>query len=123
MADYFEQTIVQQTIPNEDMTPLERLLLSRIFGCEADGDGWYFFADQGPSTMIRVTRAELESALASSPDVESAAHFHVIEQIAVADQEAAEIDLDLSGTSWEFFFQDIVKRSRTLAQGNRMSFS
>ena len=39
MADYFEQTVVQQTIPNADMTPLERLLLSRIFECEPDGDG------------------------------------------------------------------------------------
>ena len=27
MADYFEQTVVQQTIPDADMTPLERLLL------------------------------------------------------------------------------------------------
>ena len=45
MADYFEQTVVQQTIPTADMTPLERLLLSRIFECEPDGDGWYFFAE------------------------------------------------------------------------------
>ena len=31
MADYFEQTFVQQSIPETDMTPLERLLLTRIF--------------------------------------------------------------------------------------------
>ena len=115
MADYFEQTVVQQTIPTADMTPLERLLLSRIFECEPDGDGWYFFAEQSPSTMIFATRAELEAALASSPDVESAAHLYVTEQLAAADADATEIDLDLSGTSWEFFFQDIVKRSTTLA--------
>jgi galactokinase len=29
--------------------------------------------------------------------------------------DAVEIDLGLSGTSWEFFLQDVVKRSRTLA--------
>jgi hypothetical protein len=115
MADYFEQTVVQQTIPDADMTPLERLLLSRIFDCEADGDGCYFFAEQSPSTMIFATRAELEAALASSPDVESAAHLYVTEQFAAADADGPEIDLDLSGTSWEFFFQDIVKRSKTLA--------
>ena len=115
MADYFEQTVVQQTIPIADMTPLERLLLSRIFECEPDSDGCYFFAEQGPSTMILATRTELEAALASSPDIESAAHLHVTEQLAAADADAAEIDLDLSGTSWEFFFQDIVKRSKTLA--------
>ena len=64
--------------------------------------------------MIFVTRAELEAALASSPDVESAAHLYVTEQLAAANADASEIDLDLSGTSWEFFFQDIVKRSKTL---------
>ena len=115
MADYFEQTVVQQTIPEADMTPLERLLLSRIFDCEPDGDGWYFFAEQSPSTMIFATRAELEEALASSPDIESAARLYVIGQLAAADAGATEIDLDLSGTSWELFFQDIVKRSKTLA--------
>jgi hypothetical protein len=115
MADYFEQTVVQQIIPTTDMTPLERLLLSRIFDCEADGDGWYFFAEQSPSTMIFATRAELEVALASSPDVESTAHLYVTERFAAADADGPEIDLDLSGTSWEFFFQDIVKRSKTLA--------
>lgn len=115
MADYFEQTVVQQIIPTADMTPLERLLLSHIFECEPDCDGWYFFAEQSPSTMIFVTRAELQAALASSPDVESAAHLYVTEQLATANADATEIDLDLSGTSWEFFLQDIVKRSRTLA--------
>jgi hypothetical protein len=115
MADYFEQTVVQQTIPTPDMTPLERRLLSRIFECEPDGDGCYFFAGQSPSTMIFATRAELETALVSLPDVGSAAHLYVAKQLAAADADATEIDLDLSGTSWEFFFQDIVKRSKTLA--------
>ena len=31
MADYHTPTVVQQTIPNDDMTPLERLLLTNIF--------------------------------------------------------------------------------------------
>jgi hypothetical protein len=115
MADYYEQTVVQQTIPIADMTPLERLLLSRIFECERDGDGLYFFAEQGPSTMILATRAELEAALASAPDIESAAHLYIGEQLARAEPGTAEIDLDLSGTSWEFFLQDAVKRSSTLA--------
>jgi hypothetical protein len=115
MADYFEQTVVQQIIPDADMTPLERLLLSRIFDCESDRTGWHFFAWERPSLMIFATRAELEEALASAPDIESAAHLCVTEQLAAVDAEASHIDLDLSETSWEFFFQDIVKRSRTLA--------
>ena len=42
MADYHSPTVVQPTIPNADMTPLERLLLTRIFEAEPDGDGLYF---------------------------------------------------------------------------------
>lgn len=114
MADYFEQTVVQQTIPDEDMAPIERLLLSRIFECERDGEGWRFFAEQSPSTMVFATRAEIEGALAVSCDTETAAHACVTEQLATGDPNAADVELDLSGTSWELFLQDIVKRSRTL---------
>src|SRR5262249_49607285 len=42
-------------------------------------------------------------------------HLCVTEQLAAAEADAMEMDVDLSGTSWEFFFQDIVKRSTTLA--------
>lgn len=114
MADYFEQTIVQQTIPDEDMTPIERLLLSRIFECERDGDGWYFFAEESPLTMIVARRSEVEAALSASHDADSAAYAYVTEQLAATDPDDTEVDLDLSGTSWEFFLQDIVKRSKTL---------
>jgi len=114
MADYFEQTVVQQSIPETDMTPLERLLLSRIFQSERDGEAWYFFAEDNPCTMIHATRAELAEALASSPDRDSAAHRYVAERFVAVSADTVEIDLDLSGTSWEFFLQDIVKRSQTL---------
>jgi hypothetical protein len=114
MADYFAPTVVQQIIPDADMTPLEKLLMSRIFDFERHGEGWYFFAEQNPRTMFFVTRTDLEQALASSPDPATAAHRCVTEQLAHADADAGEIDIDLSGVSWEEFFQDIVKRSKTL---------
>ena len=121
MPDYYQQTVVQQTIPDSDMTPLEQLLLSNMFTAERDGDGWYFFAEENPSVVITVTRRELEQALAASPDDGSAARACVSEQLAAAGTGAAEIDLDisdasldLSGTSYEFVFQDIVRRSKTL---------
>lgn len=121
MADYYQQTVVQQTIPDSDMMPIERLLLSNIFIAERDADGWYFFAEENPSVMITMARRELEQALAASPDDRSAACACVNEQLAAPGTGAAEIDLDisdasldLSGTSYEFFFQDIVRRSKTL---------
>lgn len=97
------------------MTALERLPLSRIFQSERDGQAWYFFDEDNPSTMIRTTRAELAEALALSADHDSTAHRYVTKKLAAVSAEADEIDLDVSDTSFEFFLQDIVKRSPTLA--------
>lgn len=118
MADYYTPTVIQQTIPDADMTPLERLLLSHIFDAERDGDGWYFFSEQGPADMLYLERAALEVALASSQSAgDSAANTFVKEHL--PDSQSGEplpshLDLDLSTTSWEFIMQDIVKRSPTL---------
>jgi transposase len=114
MADYFEHTVIQQVIPDADMTSLERLLLSRIFDSERDGDGWYFFAEQSPTEIVVVPRPDLARALASSPDMDSTAYRYVTEQLADIRPDVNEIELDFTGTPWETFFQDIVKRSGTL---------
>jgi hypothetical protein len=108
------QTVVQQIIPDADMTPLERLLLPRIFESEPDGDSWYFFAEESPSTMIVVDLAKLDAALAASQGAISTAQAYVADRLDEVEPDEGEIDLDLSGISWEYFFQDIVKRSRTL---------
>lgn len=100
------------------MTPLERLLLSHIFDAERDGDGWYFFSEQGPADMLYLERAALEVALALSQSAgDGAANTFVKEHL--PDSQSGEplpshLDLDLSTTSWEFIMQDIVKRSPTL---------
>jgi hypothetical protein len=77
MADYFSPTVIQQKIPNGDMTPLELLLLSNIFSTERDGDGWYFFAEESTSDVISVGRAELETALAASKHIEIEANVYI----------------------------------------------
>jgi hypothetical protein len=76
------------------MTPLERLLLSRVFNSERDGQAWCFFAGNNPCTIVHATRDELMDALASSPDRASAAHRCVTERLAEVGADAAEIDLD-----------------------------
>jgi hypothetical protein len=114
MADYYSPTVVQPTIPDADMTPLELLLLSNIFEAESDGDGWYFSADECPADMIWLNRTELEAALAESRNVESEANTYIEKCLADAPDGEAEIELDLSITSWEFLFQSIVRRSATL---------
>ncbi len=78
MADYYTPTVIQQTIPDADMTPLERLLLSHIFESQRDGEGRYFFSGSGPADMIVVERAALEAALAASEvDVDNTANRFV----------------------------------------------
>ena len=114
MADYFMPTIIQQTIPDADMTPLERLLLSHIFESEPDRDCWYFFSEQGPASMIAVERPELEDALAKSAAIESGANSFVTEELAKCAATDSVIDLDITITSWEYLFQDVVRRSKTL---------
>lgn len=115
MADYFTQVVVQETIPNADITPLERLLLTQMFSAEPDGDGLYFFAADAVSDMITVERHALESALAQSLALgESHAVAYVAARLSDQDEDDSHIDLDMGGTSWEFFLQDIVRRSTRL---------
>lgn len=118
MADYYTPTVIQQTIAEADMTPLERLLLSHIFESECDGEGRYFFAYSGPAEMFMVERAALQTALAASElDVDNTANTFVRKLLADLKDEELQgryLDLDLSETSWVFIFQDIVRRSSTL---------
>lgn len=118
MADYHTPTVIQQTILDIDMTSLERLLLSNIFETERDGEGWYFFSEQGPADMILAERAALETALAESQvPAENVANTLVKEHLLKlqgAGLDAQLVDLDLSMTSWESILQDIVRRSPTL---------
>ncbi len=114
MADYFTQTVVHQSIPEGDITPLERVLLSHIFSAAADQEGIYFFSEQGPSDMLWLPRGELERALAASQAVESGANGFIRSQLVKLKADTTEVDLDMSEPGWPFLFQDIVRRSSTL---------
>jgi hypothetical protein len=114
MADYFSPTVVQPTILNADMTPLERLLLMQIFESESDGDGLYFFAEIMPAEQIELPIEALRTALAASDGVASETATFVLDHIKNIGEGDSDVEFDLSITSWEFIFQDIVKRSATV---------
>ena len=114
MADYFSPTVVQPTIPNADMTALERLLLTHIFESEPDGDGLYFFAETSPNDQIELPIAELRAALASAEGVASETAAFVQGQLKDVGDDEPYVQIDLSQTSYEFILQEIVKRSSTL---------
>lgn len=125
MADYYTPTVIQQSIPNVDMTPLELLLLSHIFDAERDGESWYFFSEQGSSDMLYVERTALEAALAASEQADDSS-ANIFVRANLPDPQAvgplpSHVDLDLSTTSWEFIVQDIVKRSPTLTYVSAVS--
>jgi hypothetical protein len=114
MADYYTPTVVQPVIPNADMTPLERLLLLQIFESEPADEGLYFFAEIMPADQFELPIETLRNALAASDGIASQAATFVIDRLKDAGEDYADVELDLSVTSWEFIFQDIVKRSATL---------
>ncbi len=114
MADYYTPTVIPELIPNADMTKLEYLLLTRIFEADCDGDRTYFHSWEGPQSLIRVARSELEAALAASRGSQSQVLDFVQFQFEKAEVSFEDIELDLSAISWEHIVQDIVRRSPTL---------
>lgn len=114
MADCHTPTVIQPSIPLADMTELEHLLLTYHFDSEPDGEALYFFSETGPRDCFDLPSEELREALAKSSGMDSAAGVYIAERLASIVGDAAEIEVDLSGTSCEFFLQDIVRRSRTL---------
>lgn len=116
MASYFVPTVVQTTIPNIDMTPLERLVLSHIFSAEPDGDGLYFFAEERPAECIEVDAAGLRAAHRDSAGVDSVLDSIVAERLVETADADTHVELDLTVTSWATIFQDIVRRSVTVEE-------
>ena len=114
MADYFSPTVVGQSIPVADMTPLERLVPSAIFDVEPDGDALYFHSSVGPNDTIQLSADELQAAIDASAGADSHATTYVAKCLADATTDDTGIDIDFSGTSWEFIFQDVVRQSSTL---------
>lgn len=105
VADYYSQTVVQPSIPNACMTPLERWLLEQIFEFEPDdNDTTYFFAAEGANSMADAADDELEAILREDPSPLAAA---LREQLAKAD-DPDWLDLDRFG--YAAVFQAIVAR-------------
>jgi hypothetical protein len=114
MASYYVPTVVQTTIPDTDMTPLERLILSHIFSAEPDGDDLYFFAEDSPSECLELDVAELHDAYRASADADSVLNAIVADRLAEVEAGDTHVELDLTVISWATIFQDVVRRSPTL---------
>lgn len=113
-------TAVHPPVPPADITPLEKLLLSLILYASEGDHGTRFFSRYGPSDVVTLPLGELRKALeASSYAVGSVANVYVSERIdkpksGDPSDPFDDFDLDMTGTSWQFFLQDVVRRSTTI---------
>lgn len=114
MPQHCETTFVREIVPDTDITPLELLLLSHIFHAERRSAGWQFYAQKGLPWFVYLDRAAVETALAASQAVESGANGLVSAQFTKAGPADGTVEIDLMESSWEFLFQDIVRRSARL---------
>ncbi|WEX12367.1 hypothetical protein [Chelativorans sp. AA-79] len=121
MADYHSPTVVTPLIPLAAITALELLVLEAVFDSEIDTDGRciYLFSETGPNDTISLDRGELASAIETSDDPSpSTAKTYLTGKLDQANLEGGPqdqyLDIDMSGTSWAFILQDIVRRSTAL---------
>jgi hypothetical protein len=114
MADYYAQTVVEQVIPNADMTPLERLVLTHVFDSEEDGNGLYLFAETGPSDFVYLPVPTLKTAMTESAGIASSLTAPVAKLLNKLRDADTDVEIDLTVTSYEPILQDIVRRSPTL---------
>jgi hypothetical protein len=115
MAVYLSPTVIQQSIPVADMTPLERLVLSHMFDATPVGKAVYFHTNVGPQDDIWLPVGELRAAFAASAAIDSTATTHVgyfANEIAHTSEDM--IEIDFTDVSWEPILQDIVRRSAKL---------
>ncbi len=114
MADYHTPTVLQPVIPECDMTALERLILTHMFGCEVQDDGLYLFAETAIDEMLAFDRAVLAAALDISLGVDGELSDFVRARLD-ATPPGEIVDLDMTGElGWQSVLQDILRRSATL---------
>ncbi len=119
MADYYSPTVVQQPLPLEDITPLEKLVLTAIFETEEleteqNGRALYCFASENVDVYTFLDAAEVREALEQSSSMPSRLYDLLRAQADHAAEGQSDFALDLSVDGFDFILQDILRRSKSL---------
>lgn len=120
MADYYSPTVVAPEIPLNDMTQLERLILSGVFDEDVAPGTAYFHSECGPGDILTIDAGRLRAALAQSLEIESPCNGRIAsllnERDASTDDLPDGVDIDLTEVKlgWDQILQAIVKRSTGL---------
>ena len=109
-------------LPIIDISPLEKLILSKVLDCAEIDGGLELYTDTGPMNPIVVSRRELMEAM-DTPDQanESLLKRFVRERVlSILPMESPDpesvVFIDLKEFPWQFVVQDIVTRSPTLRE-------
>jgi hypothetical protein len=114
MIQYLSPIVVRPPIPDADMTPFERLVLTHLFQSEPQGDGLYFFSATGAQHEIGLPVDTVRAALAASVGDGAIVATYARDRLAEIGDGDTVLRLDLGQAFWRFIFQDIVRRSPTL---------
>lgn len=109
-------------LPIADITPLEKLILSRVLDCAEIDGGLELYTDTGPMNPIVVSQRELMEAIDTSDQANESlltrfVRERVLSILPVEDPDPESIVfIDLGEFPWQFVVQDIVTRSPTLRE-------
>lgn len=113
MADDYETTVVDPSIPRCDILPIELLLLREIFTLDDDGDALYLHTDNYTAQILHITASDLsEACVATEPECVA----KTVANVALLSTHFANatVAIDLSDDGWTDILADIIKRSETL---------
>jgi hypothetical protein len=105
------------TLPIADITPLEKLILSRVLDCAEIDRGLELYTDTGPMNPIVVSQRELMEAIDTSDHANESLLKRFVRKRVLAILPAENPDpesvvfIDLSEFPWQFVVQDIITRS------------
>jgi hypothetical protein len=113
MTDYYETSVVNPSIPNSDILPIELLLLSEIFDSKNNEIDTYFFNERSTANIINICANTLSEACQNTTEectAKAIANIALLKAIDHTDK----IEIDFSDYGWTEIFADIVKRSSTI---------
>ncbi|WP_303830965.1 hypothetical protein [Asticcacaulis taihuensis] len=113
MADYYSPTVIQPDIPVAEMTACEFLLLATIFQHEITDGSAYFYSEDGGNLLPEFDVSAVREALNRDSPMDSTTVDLFAKRLATINDEDT-FDIDMSVQSFEFIFQDIVRRSKSL---------
>ena len=114
MIDFPSFSSVQPAIPEGDMTPLERLVLTAMFDHLPAPHGFRFYSRTGIREGLVLPLDRLRASAIESHDRSPAAVNLLEAAIDLMTLGDGTIGFDLTAQAWETLFQDIVARSATI---------